>query len=257
MEFDGLSQNPRHPSYKVKTFTLYGGGIYNLANNNGYKVEDPGKQSSAAYTISTATAGSRIYNNGDFVGFPMNGPTAPNTARPLYHDFHTPLLVKGLYKVWICSANIGTTGNGSAMQWVMNPGTIYEQVLPTIYSPQNNLSASSGVSLSVANSDNLLEAQGFKRYIALTTETAVNGKGEVIKGEYSATGNIMFGRLVGIANIKTTDRQWIRVRGLGGTSGGTSNSNILWLDMIHFIPLSMTEQQYPRFSSSGTKFYRP
>jgi hypothetical protein len=133
----------------------------------------------------------------------------------------------------------------------MNPGTPNEQVLSNIMYSGLSLTAS-GKSLSDPNSDNLMETEGYKRYMATTAETAINDKGQVVNGDVAPTSAVMVGRLVGIANIRTTDRHWIRVRGLGGMTG----NNIVGVDMIHFIPVNM-DQQYPRFSRSGTVFRRP
>lgn len=241
MELDGISQNPRNPLYQIGTIALYSNGAsfnpLSYANND---------YSKAGSSYSIGATGSRYYNKSDYLNLSISGPTS-NKARPLYHDFRTPLLVKGLYKVWIC---YGRNGSGN-VQWTMNPGTPNEQVLSNTLAIQNYLTAS-GVSLSSVNSDNLLEAAGYKRYMAINTESALNAKGELIYGDVSPTEQTAVGRLVGIANIKTTDRQWIRVAGVAGISA----SNAFWLDMIHFIPVDQ-DQQYPRFSRSGTIFKRP
>ncbi|MBC8053906.1 MAG: fasciclin domain-containing protein [Sphingobacteriaceae bacterium] len=246
MELDGLSQNPRNPDYGVRAINLHpNGASFNPAS---YLPADATKIGSQ-YQV--GSPGNRVFNKGDLLNLSLSGPTS-NLARPLHHDFRTPLLVKGLYKVWVCYGQNGNA-NANQTQWVMNPGTPAEQVLPNIMISGNNL-GSSGISLTAPNSDNLMEANGFKRYMALNTETAVNAQGQIVTGDaaYVLGTNTTVGRLVGIANIKTTDRHWIRIRGLGGMSG----SNIIWLDMIHFIPIDM-DQQYPRFSSKGVVFKRP
>ena len=81
-----------------------------------------------------------------------------------------------------------------------------------------------------SGTDPELEAIGWKRY----TE---------------ATNSVLAGKLVGIYDFKTTQRQVIRITPLSGTQ----NDN--YLDMIHFIPVD--EHQYlPRFAADGTKVYQ-
>jgi len=241
MELDGISQNPRNPLYQVGAIDLYKNGAsfnpLSYANNDYTKI-------GSAYNI--GATGSSYYNKSDFLNLSISGPTS-NKARPLYHDFRTPLLVKGLYKVWVCYRR-NVNGN---IQWTMNPGTANEQILPNTLALQNYLTAS-GVNLSAVNSDALLESTGYKRYMALNTERAINAKGEMITGDVLPTEITAVARLVGIANIRTTDRQWIRVSGVAGISV----SNAVWIDMIHFIPVEQ-DQLYPRFSRSGTVFKRP
>jgi hypothetical protein len=54
------------------------------------------------------------------------------------------------------------------------------------------------------------------------------------------------GRLLGIVDIKTTDRHIFRIEALTGSGQSTNN-----LDMIHFIPVNMN-QISPRFKKDGT-----
>jgi hypothetical protein len=92
------------------------------------------------------------------------------------------------------------------------------------------------VALTDPNSDNLLEAQGYKRYAA----------------SYSLTGGNHAARLMGTVNITTTDKHVIRLNRVGGRDGTRTTT----LDMIQFIPVEM-DQQYPRFYRDGTRMTRP
>lgn len=243
MELDGLSQNPKHPNYGVKNIDMQTNGASTFPG--AYNPEDPTKINSLYQFLNPSN---RWYSKMDMISLSISGPTG-NKARSFWHEFRTPLLVKGLYKVWVCYAQLDRATN--QLQWVMNPGTPNEQVLTNIMYSGLSLTAS-GKSLTDPNSDNLMETEGYKRYMATTSETAINDKGEVVKGDVAPNSAVMVGRLLGIANIKSTDRQWIRIRGLGGMTG----SNIIGVDMLHFIPIDM-DQQYPRFSRSGTIFKRP
>ncbi|RZL46410.1 MAG: hypothetical protein EOO93_25970 [Pedobacter sp.] len=61
----------------------------------------------------------------------------------------------------------------------------------------------------------------------------------------------MPGKLAGVADIKTTDRHWVRFTALRG-----NQNNNLNIDMIHFIPID-DDQNYPRFHPTGAIFKRP
>ena len=80
-----------------------------------------------------------------------------------------------------------------------------------------------------AGTDAELEAIGWKRY----TEN---------------TGSNRCGKLVGVYDFKTTQRQTIRITPLVGTQ----NNN--YLDMIHFIPID-ENQVLPRFKPDGSKLF--
>ena len=80
-----------------------------------------------------------------------------------------------------------------------------------------------------AGTDAELEAIGWKRY----TEN---------------TGNTRCGKLVGVYEFLTTQRQTLRITPLSGTQ----NDN--YLDMIHFIPID-ENQILPRFKPDGSKIF--
>jgi len=89
--------------------------------------------------------------------------------------------------------------------------------------------------------------------MATTLETATDG---VTKGLQPVSQNnlwsVMVGRLAGVADIKTTDRHWVRFTALRGNQSANLN-----IDMIHFIPID-DDQNYPRFHPTpGVIFKRP
>ncbi|WP_443938984.1 fasciclin domain-containing protein [Pedobacter sp. MW01-1-1] len=200
------------------------------------------------YTTATLPldASGRSYANQDVIQF--NASTS-NNQRNYWIEIRSPMLVKGKYKIWICyTYNV----NGPLAQVGMDVGTSQEQLLPNLVDFTQQLT-SSGVpdaSSTLPSTDGLMLANGFKRYLATVSETNENG----IKGLQPNTGNgwkIMPGKLVGTADIKTTDKHWLRLSFLRG-----NNNNIMNIDMIHFIPVD-DDQNYPRFSPSGAVFKRP
>ncbi|WP_187262711.1 fasciclin domain-containing protein [Pontibacter beigongshangensis] len=134
-------------------------------------------------------------------------------------DFTTPLLVKGKYKVWICYRRV----NANDIQAFFNGDP-----LPRLFGLNPNPGYPSGATPEEA------EAQGFKAY----TEPMDAGR--------------YIGRMVGIIDVKTTDRHKLTFVGL--TDRGGSSGNPFRLDMIHFIPLDM-DQIRPRFAPDGTPVY--
>jgi len=179
------------------------------------------------YTVDGASP-SNAYANNDVLSLSF-GSTA---ARQQWVEFTTPMIIKGRYKVWICYRQ---NGAGANVQAITDFGTPQEQVLPNIASWSTYLN-SVGIALADINSDNLLEAQGYKRYA----------------GSYSATGGNHVGRLMGTVNITITDKHKIRLNRVGGRDGSATTT----LDMIHFIPVDM-DQQYPRFNRDGSRVTRP
>ena len=120
--------------------------------------------------------------------------------------------------------------------------------MPTLVDFRQGLDASgvNTASANSANADNLMLAQGFKRYMA-TSAQYVTVNGVSIRGQkpVNTTGwNLNVGRLVGVADIQTTDRHRIRFNVVGGSSPSGSATNV-WLDMIHFIPVDDPEGKYP------------
>jgi len=201
------------------------------------------------YSYVTVPDAKRMYNNNDNITVAMG----TNTLRTQVLEFRSPMLVKGKYKIWVCYAQQSTTG--PVCQVGVDVGRAGEQVLPNLVDFRQTLT-SSGVNTTAAaalpSSDPLMLTNGFKRYMATTTD--VNAAG--LKGTQpnsASNWELMVGRLAGTADIQTTDRHWIRLTSIG-TNAGASTS--MWIDMIHFIPVD-ADQNYPRFSISGAQFNRP
>ncbi|MFD3002014.1 fasciclin domain-containing protein [Pontibacter toksunensis] len=135
-----------------------------------------------------------------------------------YIDFTTPLLVKGKYKVWVCYRRV----NANDIQAFFNG-----EPLPRLFGLNPTPGYPSGVTPEEA------EALGWKMY----TEP---------------TDNRYVGRMIGIIEVKTTDRHNLRFLGL--TNRGGSTGNAFRLDMIHFIPID-ANQISPRFTPEGVPVY--
>lgn len=246
------------PELKIALGSSYQNGVLPLVNNGkiiASSIEFNNLSHSQLgshkydFNINSST-GTRPWVNNDILNLSI---CAANTARAKYVDIKTPYLVKGRYKVWICYVAANT--NSPVLQVLFNPGKIDQQILPNLVDLRSGLDLS-GVTTAMANdpnADNLMLAQGYKRYMATTLETNENG----VKGikQVNTTGwNLNAGRLAGIITVETTDRHVIR---LDAVSGGCTN-NYNWLDMIHFIPADDFEQNYPRFHTQlGELFYRP
>ena len=239
-----LRANPKWRGAASSSVNLIANGLSILSGMN---VNNPAKLTTdTKYDYYATPPSPRRYNGGDLFTMSMG----PNTARAQWIEFKTPMLVKGKYKIWICYAQ---NGNGALTQVGVDVGRTNEQIMPTLLDFRQALGSSGVTSAtsSLASADPLMLANGFKRYIATTAEYM-----GTLRGEQNVTGtgwDTMTGRLVGTADIQTTDRHWIRITMVPGGKEGTGNT---YLDMIHFIPVD-ADQNYPRFSTSGTQFKRP
>jgi hypothetical protein len=137
--------------------------------------------------------------------------------RPTYWELTTPPIIKGKYKVWMCYIQRKQSSSSNLLAQVSVNGDIMPNTM------NFTLTRPSGT-------DAELEAIGWKRY----TE---------------GTDAVLAGRLVGVYEFKTTQRQTVRITPLSGTQ----NDN--YLDMIHFIPIE-EPQFFPRFRADGTKIYQ-
>lgn len=201
----------------------------------------------------------RVYHGEDLLQFSTVG-----SSRQQWVQIKSPFLVKGKYRIWIC---YGQQGTCPVMQVSIDHGTNQQQIMPNLVDFRQDLTGSgvTNATAGAANADNLMLAQGFKRYIAPSNQY-VTVDGVSIRGQkpVNTTGwaaNV--GRLAGVADIQTTDRHTIRFTVVGGSAG-----NNMWLDMIHFIPVDDPEgkyplvgnidQLYPRFHTTPTvRFPRP
>jgi len=149
------------------------------------------------------------YNN-DILQIPLGG--GGNVNRAGWVEFTTPAIIKGKYNVWICY-RVG----GNVTLNVRVGGELMQR-------PVNM-----GVNYP-GGSDAELESLGWKRYT-----TGVN---------------VAYpGRLVGVVDIKTTQRYKLRFEAIANTN------RTLYFDMVHFIPVG--EPQFlPRFAPDGTAVYQ-
>ncbi|WP_286862106.1 MULTISPECIES: fasciclin domain-containing protein [Sphingobacterium] len=202
-----------------------------------------------AYTYYKALESKRPYANGDLLSLSL---CFNNANRAKWIEFKTPYLVKGRYKVWICYAQ---HGDAPEIQATFNPGKADEQILPNIIVLNQTLTASGVSDLGNSNADNLMLAQGYKRYMATVGDYNANNVTGGLKAKTGSEASLNVGRLAGIINVETTDRHVIRFEAVKDKKCG---SNTVYLDMIQFIPADDLEQNYPRFHQlTGELFYRP
>jgi uncharacterized surface protein with fasciclin (FAS1) repeats len=160
------------------------------------------------YSWSTASTITRYMLYADMLMIPTGGPN-----RVLWWEFRTPLIVRGKYKVWIGYRNQKQSGSSLNVNQILVDGVALPRLLEfTVARP--------------VGTDSELEAQGWK--------------------QYSENADAVIGaRLIGIVDIKTTDRHIVRIQNITGTQ---NNNN---LDLIQFIPIN-DDQVYPRFKPDGT-----
>jgi hypothetical protein len=169
---------------------------------------------SYAYNPSNSLGRYAVYN--DCNQLPMGLPN-----RPTYWEMTTPPIVKGKYKVWICYSRSKQSSSSNMLCQVSINGDLMQRTI-------------NFTDLRPKGSDAELEAIGWKEY----TEPRA----------YASDSNYC-GRMVGVYEFQTTQRQTVRITPLTGTQ----NNN--YLDMIHFIPAD-EDQVWPKFKTDGTKVYQ-
>jgi uncharacterized surface protein with fasciclin (FAS1) repeats len=170
------------------------------------------EKGSITYAYSTSSS-FPMFNN-DYMVIPLG--TA--SARNLWCELRTPLLVKGRYKVWICYRQQSASGGDAASNPIQV--SFNGEPLPRLLN-------CAGLSAKVpAGTPGELEALGWKYYTDVVS-------------------NLYPGRLIGIIDVPITDRHVIRLQ---GTNGGQNTNN---LDMIHLIPVN-ENQIRPVFKRDGT-----
>lgn len=158
--------------------------------------------------IYTTASNFSVYKN-DYLQIPLGGPN-----RSAWVELKTPMLVKGRYKVWVCYRSQKQSGSSVNICQASVDGDILPR--PVTFTET-----------APAGTEGELEALGWKLYSAPGTDRNLSS------------------RLLGIVNIKTTDRHTFRLDCIQGTQN-TNN-----IDMVHFIPIDM-KQTRPFFNRDGT-----
>lgn len=145
------------------------------------------------------------------------------SSRPEWVEFHTPLLVRGKYKLWVAYYTQGSTA--CEAQAFIGDESGAEPV------PLSNSRILSFTVKRPGAAPDVEEAIGWKTYMESTAGSQV-------------------ARLMGIVDIPQTGRYWVRLKAINGTQN-TNN-----IDMLQFIPINM-DQQYPKFKPDGAIIPRP
>jgi uncharacterized surface protein with fasciclin (FAS1) repeats len=141
-------------------------------------------------------------------------------------EFTTPLIVKGKYKLWICTRNVVDPNRRPKFMVYFNG-----EALPNIVATDNTLPKIS---------DEELELQGFKRYNYDPNDST-----------YLTDSNGRFAsRLAGTVDVPTTGNHTIKFVVIN------NGDKYLWLDMIQFIPSDL-DQLWPRVDKSGVLTDKP
>jgi uncharacterized surface protein with fasciclin (FAS1) repeats len=173
--------------------------------------------STVSYNCMPPTSTTYYAWHGDYLRIPMG-----NTSRNKYIEFTTPLLVKGKYKVWVCYYRGKASNNNPAFpNQVDFDGQPMQRTFD--FSEQKPVGTPSE-----------LEALNYKQYTEAPTDNTTPDRNNV-------------GRMVGIVDVKTTDRHTVRITFLISSTGQEVN----YLDMIQFIPIN-DNQLRPIFGRDGS-----
>lgn len=150
------------------------------------------------------------------------------TAVTPWIEFKTPLVVKGKYKVWICTRNQSGTARKPKFLVYIN-----DEQMPTII--DNNITLP-------RESDGTLELSGFKRYVysAFPPDTTY----------YSDINGRFVSQLAGTIELPTTARQIVKLVVIN------NGDKRMWIDGIQFLPYEMN-QLWPRMDINGQWIEKP
>jgi uncharacterized surface protein with fasciclin (FAS1) repeats len=182
------------------------------------------------YLYGTGQGTSKTSYNIDVLKMPLG----VNGNYPLWVEIRTPLLVRGQYKLWI--------GYFQQQQSSSNGGTLCE-VAATI-----GLDGTADrVPLANARTLNFITKRpGLTKTVNGVSVTDVAAEEAIgFKSYMASTAGSQVARLMGIANITTTGRYWVRLTAINGSQ--TTNN----IDMIQFIPVN-ANQQYPKFNPDAS-----
>ena len=174
--------------------------------------------STVSYNCMPPTSTTYYGWHGDYLRIPEG-----NTSRNKWIEFKTPLLVKGKYKIWICYYRGKNSNNNPAFPSLVEfDGEAMQRTFD--FSEQKPVGTPSE-----------LEALGYKQYTEAPTDNSTPDRNNV-------------GRLVGVVDVKTTDRHTVRLTFLHPSSTGQEQN---WLDIIQFIPIN-DNQLRPIFGRDGS-----
>ncbi|MDF1570556.1 MAG: fasciclin domain-containing protein [Bacteroidales bacterium] len=162
--------------------------------------------------------GSMIYD--DYLSITLR------TAVVRWVEFKTPLLVKGSYKVWICTRNVATRRASFTVSF--NETTLPNIIDNTIQMPK-----------SPYPTDAELLAMGLKRYNWVEADSAFY---------YSDKHGRVVSQLAGTIEVPTTGTHQVRFDVINNEMNG------IWIDQIHFIPAD-EDQVWPRIKGNGELVY--
>lgn len=143
-------------------------------------------------------------------------------------EFTTPLIVKGKYKVWICTRNV--TERRAIFLVEINGETLPNIINTNITLPKSPFPT-----------DEELELTGYKRYNYNPADT--NSYYTDQHGRFSS-------RLAGTIEIPSTGQYQMKFTVLNNEMNG------IWIDMVHFIPVDIN-QIWPRLDKDGILIYEP
>lgn len=149
------------------------------------------------------------------------------TAAINWIEFQTPLIVKGKYKLWICTRNVHDPNRRPIFLASFNGET-----LPNIIATDATMERLP---------DEELLLQGFKRY----NYDIADSLGYLTDG-----GGRFASRLAGTIDVPTTGNHTIKFTVIN------NGDKTLWLDMIHIVPYE-NDQLWPRVGHDGTLVDKP
>jgi uncharacterized surface protein with fasciclin (FAS1) repeats len=165
-------------------------------------------------------------------------------------EFTTPILVKGRYKMWVCTRNVWGATNRKAIfsayfNDLMLPTTINNQMTFDHHSTPEALELTGWKWYQI----NLKDSLYYGDTICTTDYHADYGK--VFTRDYFGEEGISryIGQLAGTVEVTATGPQKVKFVGITGTNG-------CWLDQIQFIPVE-NDQLWPRVSvTDGRLIYK-
>ncbi|MEM2137156.1 MAG: fasciclin domain-containing protein [Candidatus Methanomethylicia archaeon] len=149
------------------------------------------------------------------------------TAITPWIEFKTPLLVKGTYKLWVCTRNVYLTSDRRPRFYVYFDG----EQLPNMIN--NNITLPK-------EPNEVLIPQGWKRYMFDPHDTVY----------YSDANGRFVAQLAGTIEVKSTGRHIIRLEVLNNGDGH------MWIDGFEFRPIDM-DPLWPRINRDGQWIYDP